>query len=253
MLDRTTPTTDDASMRASTSAGCPTNDDKRRRKVVVVTKQESFKRQIRERMSKTGERYAAARRILIEQSPSGDRLWVSEPDISEDAVQAGTGRSWDDWCDLIDEWPGSSDGHAGIASYLQSEHGVDAWWAQGITVGYERITGLRLPYQRPDGTFSAGKSRTVQVDATLLKALLLDDGNRKNLFPGQATELRSNPTSKVIRISIGPGIAQIGIETKPNDRAKVSIIHEKLPDFDDVAEWKFYWSDWLEAIDQGTA
>ncbi len=204
-------------------------------------------------MARTGERYAAARRVLIEQTPHHRRLWVSDPETSEDAVQAATGRSWDDWCDLIDEWPGSSNGHTGIASYLQAEHGVDAWWAQGVTVGYERITGLRLPYQRADGTFSAGKSRTVQVDASLLRAMLLDDEDRKNLFPGQATERRSKPTSKVIRIAIGPGVAQIRIETSPDDRAKVSIIHEKLPEFDDVAEWKFYWSDWLQAIDQGAA
>ncbi len=218
-----------------------------------MTKQESFKRQIRERMAKTGERYAAARRVLIEQTPDHRRLWVSDPETSEDAVQAATGRSWDDWCDLIDKWPGSSNGHAGIASYLQAEHGVDAWWAQGITVGFERITGLRLPHQMPDGTFSAGKSQTLRVDASLLRVMLLDKEGRRDLFPGRATELRSKATSKAISLSLGPGVAQFRIEPKADGKTKISIIHSRLPTLDDVAEWKFYWSDWLRAIDQGAA
>lgn len=218
-----------------------------------MTKQESFKRQIRERMRKTGERYAAARRNLLEQSPTGDRLWVSEPEISEEAVETGTGMGWTGWCDLIDGWPEQPSDHTEIAARLHRDHAVSVWWAQMVTVGYERITGLRLPYQRPDGTFSAGKSRSVQVDASLLKAMLLDDEGRMNLFPGQATELRSKPTSKVIRLAIGPGTAQIRIEPKPDGKVKVSIIHERLPEFDDVAQWKFYWADWLEAIDQAVA
>ena len=216
-----------------------------------MSKQESFKRRVRQRMAKTGERYTTARHALLEQTPSGRRRrWMAEPESGDESVIAATGKSWDDWCDLIDRWPGRNDGHTAIAAYLASDHGVDMWWSQQVTGGYERITGLRLPYERPDGTFTAGKSQTITVDGDRLRDLLLDADSRTDLFPGHHTELRSKPTSKTIRIAIGPGVVQVGIGPASNGRAKVTVSHEKLPSYDLVEEWKFYWAEWLEAIDQ---
>jgi hypothetical protein len=216
-----------------------------------MTRQETFKRRIRARMEKTGERYGAARRVLIDQSGrNGGRAWVAEPELDDDKIREATGRGWDEWCDIIDAWPGHADGHTAIAAHLREDLGVDGWWAQSVTVGYERITGLRLPYQRPDGTFNAGKTRTVSVDMYALRGMLLDDDDRADLFPGLDTELRSKPTSKVIRLGIGPGVAQIAMDPQPDGRATISISHEKLPTAGSVEEWKGYWSDWLEAIDE---
>jgi hypothetical protein len=217
-----------------------------------MTRQETFKRRIRQRMEKTGERYGAARRVLVEQSSaSGKRQWASEPEMAEDTLREATGRGWDEWCDIIDSWSGHADGHTAIATFLREEHGVDGWWAQTVTVGYERITGLRLPHQQPDGTFSAGKSRTVTVDAGLLREMLLDDDDRADLFPGLETELRSRPGSKALRIGIGTGTAQIALDAQDDGRVKITIAHDKLPTPEAVEEWKAYWSDWLEAVDGG--
>ncbi len=216
-----------------------------------MTRQESFKRRIRARMATTGERYTAARQALLDQAPSGGRRrsWVVEPEVGEEAVRSATGRGWDDWVDCIEAWDGRTGGHAAIASSLATEHGVEPWWSQTITVGYERITGTRLPYQRPDGTFTAGKSRTVAADTGVLRAMLLDDRHRGDLFPRLPTELRSDPAAKAIRIAIGPGVAVISLDGRADGRTKVTVAHERLPAFDDVEEWKFYWSDWLDAID----
>ncbi len=217
-----------------------------------MTKQESFKRRIRARMATTGERYLEARRILIEKSASSTstRPWVAAPEMSDDAIRSGTGRGWDEWCDLIDEYPHRADGHKAIADHVRNDHGVDAWWAQGVTVGYERITGLRLPHQMADGTFTANKSRTVTIDHDVLRRLLLDDIDRAHLFPDIATEVKSKPTAKTIRMTIGQGVAKIRLEDRSDGRTRVTIEHEQLPTFDEVEEWKFYWTEWLDAIDQ---
>jgi hypothetical protein len=96
-------------------------------------------------MAKTGERYAAARRVLVAQAAGRSRTWLSESELGDDVVREATGRGRDEWCDLIDGWPGRADGHAAIAAYLRGDHGVDGWWAQAVTGGDERIAGLRLP------------------------------------------------------------------------------------------------------------
>lgn len=215
-----------------------------------MTKQESFKRRVRARMAKTGERYNAARRALLDQveaSPAG-RRWASQPEMGDDAVRDATGRGWNQWCDLIDAWPGHVDGHAAVAKWLAAEHVESGWWAQAVTGGWERITGRRLPGQMPDGTFTANKSRTVPVDADDLRAALLDESGRADLFPGIDVTLRSKPTSKAVRLGMDEGVALVSLTAKPDGRVAVGVQHEKLATTDDMERWKFWWDEWLAAL-----
>lgn len=106
---------------------------------------------------------------------SSPRTWAAQPELGEKAVSEATGRHWDDWCDLLDASPVADADHPTIARYLTDEQGLDGWWAQSVTVGYERITGRRLPGQRSDGTFAAGPSATISTDADTLRARLTKD------------------------------------------------------------------------------
>ena len=182
------------------------------------------------------------------QTASLGRPWIATPEVDNEAVEAATQRSWDEWCDVIDAWDGRDEGHAAIAAYLYDEHPVDRWWAQTITVGYERITGLRLPYQMPDGTFTATKTRTLAVAPQELREMLLDSERRTDLFPGLETELRSGPTSKAIRLKIGPGIALVSLEPRGQDGTTITVAHEQLPAFELVEEWKHYWAAWFDTL-----
>ncbi len=230
-----------------------------------MTRQESFKRRVRERMASTGERYTAARRSLLAKAAGdpavgGDhdgggprRTWASEPEMSDAALVQATGRTHDEWADLIDTRWGDDFEHAAVARWLEKEFdSVDGWWAQTITVGYERITGRRLPYQRSDGLFACNKSRTVTIDADVFHKLLLSDEDRADLFPDQPTQLRSKPTTKALRIAIGPegAVAIFGIDDVGDGRSRITVQHERLPTHDSVEEWKFYWSDWFDAVER---
>ncbi|HEY3428576.1 MAG TPA: hypothetical protein VGK83_07930 [Acidimicrobiia bacterium] len=217
-----------------------------------MTKQESFKDRIRTRMEKTGERYNAARRVLLEQSASkrtSSRNWVAEPEHTEETIKANTGRGWEEWRKVLDAWSADTKGHTAIAAHLREKHGVDGWWSQAVTLGYERIKGLRLKYQGTDGTFTANKSKTVRADAKLLRRMLVSEKDRKDLFPDFETELRSRADANTLRIGIGNGAALIYIEPLADGRAKVTISHEKLSSTEDVELWKKYWSEWLTALD----
>ncbi len=220
---------------------------------IDMTTQAGFKRRVRERMTLTGERYAAARRVLLEQAQRrrgrSSRVWIAEPEVDDDTIRKATGREWNAWCDLIETRPGRTQGHTAIAQWLVGEHGVGAWWAQSVTVGYERITGIRLPHQMADGTFTAGKSRTITGDAAALRAMLLDTHAHADLFAGHAPTLKSKPASKAIRLAFSDGIAQFDLDAKEDGRVKVTVSHLKLPTYESVEQWKFYWGEWLEAID----
>lgn len=213
-----------------------------------MTKNEAFKKRIRARMAKTGERYGAARRALIgDASPAA---WVSTPEVSDENVLAATGRSWNDWRVELDRWGAADHEHPTIAKHLAEHHGLDGWWSQAVTGGYERITGRRLPNQMPDGTFTAIKSRTMAGSASELRALLDDDQARSDLFGGLSTETLSRPGVKVPRFAVGPGVARISLKDKSGERVTVGIQHQKLPSADAVDEWKFFWTEWLDALEQ---
>jgi hypothetical protein len=216
-----------------------------------MTKQESFKRRIRERMALTGERYTAARRELMAATAgrARGRAWASEPEVDDDAVRRATGRGWNEWCDLIEGWPVRDQGHTAVAAHLGSALGLNSWWAQTVTVGWERITGRRLPYQMADGTFTAGRSRTVAIDAALLRGWLLDDAARAEMFPGHASALKSKATSKVLRLRMGDGTVTFAVSRTRDGRAKVAISHERLPSSAAADAWRFYWGEWLEALE----
>ncbi|MFA9445795.1 DUF4287 domain-containing protein [Egicoccus sp. AB-alg6-2] len=187
---------------------------------------------------------------MTEDQPVPPRTRTADPGHPDAVVRDNTGRNWDDWCELIEARPDAVDGHTAVASWLQSEHGLDGWWAQAVTVGWERLTGRRLRHQMADGTFTATRSATIAADADALRAKLLDASGRARLFPGEATTLRSRPTSKHVRIALGGGVAELAVAPRGEGRVTVTVSHAKLSTPDDVAYWQAYWADWLQALDE---
>ena len=213
-----------------------------------MTTQEALKKRIRERMTKTGERYTAARSVVLAQSANRKRTWISEPETPDDKTREATGRGWDEWCDVIEAWGGRSEGHAAIARHLAATYGLTGWWSQGVTIGYERITGLRVVNQMTDGTFTASKSKTLDLDVDLLRSLLIDDDARRDLFPRHDTVLRSKPTSKALHIGFDEGAALFSFDAATNGRTRLTVSHEKLPSSEAADRWRFYWAEWLDAL-----
>ena len=144
-----------------------------------MTKERSFKRRVRERMSKTGESYAAARsqtsrkRDRVQAAGVGlaqtaDRLSDDRPSDdrpSDDRVEEATGKRWEAWFSVLDRWGARERTHGETVAFLVEEHDVPGWWAQSITVGYERSRGMRLKHQQRDGfAISASKTMAVPLD-----------------------------------------------------------------------------------------
>ncbi|MFB2582985.1 DUF4287 domain-containing protein [Herbiconiux sp. P15] len=186
--------------------------------------------------------------------PSRTRVWVSEPEFPDRSVFESTGKHWDEWVDLIDAGPGREAGHTAIAAWVLDEHGLGGWWGQGVVVGYERITGIRLPGQMPDGTFSISRSKIVDLEADELRAALVDDGRRAALVPGLLSALRSKPGSKSPRFTVANeggeplGVILVTLDPAPKERLRVTVTHEKLPTPEAGVQWKERWGEWLDDL-----
>lgn len=213
-----------------------------------MTTQKSFKRAVRDRMAKTGERYTAARAHLLPADEEAAPAYT--PAMSPDAVRSATGREWDEWFALLDEWGATEREHKAIAAWLGAEHGVPGWWAQNVTVEYERSRGLRAPGSGRDGLFSVGASRTVAVPVERLYAAFVDPELRERWLHGGKVRERTVLPHRSARFDWegGPTRLVVGFTEKGPAKAQVALAHERVPDADVAAELKAYWRERLGVL-----
>src|SRR5262245_40813410 len=163
------------------------------------------KRIIRARMKKTGESYTAARAHVLSTKKS-DQVSAPAVDMAalagyKDAGIAGkTGRTWHEWVRTLDAAGASTMPHRDIAAMVQGKHGVGDWWSQAVTVGYERIKGLRAIGQRRNGTFEANKSRTFDVPVNTLFDHWANDRARRRWLGKVKVVVRTATSPKSMRL-----------------------------------------------------
>ena len=215
-----------------------------------MTRQKTFKRRVRERMTKTGESYTAARRMLI---ANGDRLESAvvefKPPVAEERMIEATGRGWQAWFEILDGWNATSHTHTEIARWLREDQGVDGWYSQSLTVGYEQARGLRAPGQRKDG-FVAGASRTVAVPVERLFEAFTDEALRARWLPGADLRVRTATAPRTARYDWEDGSTRVivGFEAAGDAKSRVALSHERLPDADAAEEMKSWWRERLSEL-----
>lgn len=169
---------------------------------------------------------------------------ASKETVSDDAVRAATGHGREHWFRLLDGAGASSWNHTAIARHL-TESGLDAWWAQGVTVAYEQARGLRLPGQQPDGTFSASASVTLRVPLSEVWPHLV--GSLGWLDGGWSVS--GITEGKSVRYEDGDGHrAVVNFYGSSGDVTKVAVQVSKLRSAEDVAAMKEQWKGSLAAL-----
>ena len=213
-----------------------------------------FKRLVRGRMQKTGEAYTTARAHLLKPKPAAP---VSAATVdyaklagrSDAVLKEKTGCTWARWVKALDHaqaytWP-----HREIAAYVHEKYKIPGWWAQTVTVGYERIKGLRAVGQRRDGSFEANKSRTFAVPLVQLYRAFHDSGTRARWLPGVDLTVRAATRGKSMRITWPDRTSvEVGFTSKGPAKSLVAVQHGRLPDRAAQTRVKQYWAERLDAL-----
>ncbi|MGE5804031.1 MAG: hypothetical protein ACM358_17430 [Gemmatimonadota bacterium] len=206
-----------------------------------------FKHLVRARMTKTGESYTAARAKLL-RSPAPKIDYAKLAGMSDAVIKAKTGCTWERWTHALDyvgahAWP-----HPKIAAYVHKTFKVPDWWTQTVTVGYERIKGIRVIGQRRDGSFEASKSKTFAVPLARLYKSWSDVKLRTKWLPDELT-VRSATPQKYMRI-VWPDatLIQLVFAKKGAAKSAVSVQHTKLPDRAAVTKLKAFWEERLKTL-----
>ena len=209
-----------------------------------------FKRLVRGRMQKTGEAYTTARAHLLKQKPAAvPPDYATLAGRSDAVLKERTGCTWARWVKALDGAQAYTWSHREIATYVHEKYKVPGWWAQTVTVGYERIKGLRAIGQRRDGSFEASKSRTFAVPLVRLYRAFHDSRTRARWLPGVDLTIRTATRGKSMRITWPDRTSvEVGFMSKGAGRSQVALSHVKLPDRAAQTRVRQYWADRLDAL-----
>lgn len=215
-----------------------------------MTANKDLKRRVRARMAKTGESYTAARAALAKTYAAPRKQWPALAGLSDDAVKKATNRTWADWVRELDAAEAYAMSHRDIARHVGATYDdVSAWWAQTVTVGYERIRGLREVGQKRGGKFDANKSRTLPVDVATLYRAFKDGRKRKRWLPEGVERVRSSTENKAMRIGWNDGtVVLVTFTAKAENKSAVSIQHTGLPNKKAAEATKVFWHERLDAL-----
>lgn len=168
---------------------------------------------------------------------------------SDAVLEARTGCTWERWVRALDRVQAYTWSHREIAAHVREKYEIPGWWAQGVTVGYERIKGLRAVGQRRDGSFAATKSRTFAVPLVRLYRAFHDARTRARWLPGVRLTVRAAKRGKSMRITWPDRTSvAVGFTSKGPAKSAVAVEHEKLADRAAAARVKQYWAERLDAL-----
>ncbi|HSA55330.1 MAG TPA: hypothetical protein VLE53_06475 [Gemmatimonadaceae bacterium] len=234
-----------------------------------MPRNKDLKRLVRSRMKKTGEAYTAARAQITRKTrrrtadstraaaaprlttstTSGPAEYAGLAGMSDAAIREKTGKTWARWVDVLDGHGAVKMSHRDVARLLYDTYKVDGWWAQMVTVGYERIKGLRAKGQRMDGSYEASKSRTFNVPVTTLFEAWADPTLRKRWLDDVSVTVRTATAPRSLRLGWPDRtVVAVWFEAKGKGKSSVALAHSKLPDRATADRMKKQWSERLDAL-----
>ncbi len=229
-----------------------------------------FKRLIRARMEKTGEAYTTARSVLVQRStvqgskgpvltvqpsnPQVSTASIAVPDfaalagMSDAAVKKATGCNWEKWVWALDRAGADSWSHRAIADYVRHAYKTPSWWTQMVTVGYERIKGLRAKGQQRGGGYEATKSKTIAAPAARVFRAFTDARIRRTWLPGRNFTVHKSTPNRSVRMTWDDGtLVEVWLTSK-GSRTSAQVQHRKLADKTDADRRREFWGQRLSVL-----
>jgi hypothetical protein len=217
-----------------------------------MTTQKSFKRLVRARMEKTGESYTAARSNLLTSEEPG-AVDASALATSDEKIRQRTGRGWEEWFDLLDDWGAAERTHREIARWVAEQQGVVplAWGAQAVAGSYERARGLRAVGEHADG-FAITASKTIAVPVERLYDAFVDASERRRWLPDGELRERTATKPRSVRFDWGDGASRVHVTflAKDEEKSLAALEHVRLPDAAEAERMKVYWRERVATLNE---
>jgi hypothetical protein len=173
--------------------------------------------------------------------------------VATEAIESGTGRSWEDWLTWLEANGARELSHSEIACRVKDRGNINGWWAQYVTVAYEQHIGRRVPGQDFKGEFQVSVTRTIPDDMDAAMAAWRKAAHGIAAFDGVAVARgpRVSATAKWRRWGVtledGTRVTASANQKAPN-KSTLAVMHEKLPAQPDVERWRAFWKSFLAGV-----
>jgi uncharacterized protein YndB with AHSA1/START domain len=168
--------------------------------------------------------------------------------VTDDAVAAKTGKTWEQWCKILDNAGARMMEHREIALLLQKQLGVSRWWSQMVAAGYENERGIRHA-----GGASAGKryevtlSKIVAAPRVTAWAAWHDPATLARWLPDAKFEVSKAVPPKSLDLD-WPGETRVAVRFyERRGRTRVVVSHGKLAE-SETERVQRYWSAALDEL-----
>jgi hypothetical protein len=173
--------------------------------------------------------------------------------VSTDAVARRTGKTWDDWFEVLDTAGAATLDQRGIIAILAQKHGIGPWWQQMIAVGYESLRGASEKPPAADG-FHINSSCTLDAPLPRVFRLWNDAGERARWLADDRFVVRGATADKLIRARWGKGTSHVAVSfAEKSGRTEVSVEHHQIESRGAAEQMKAYWAKKLGLLDQALA
>ena len=169
---------------------------------------------------------------------------TTKPRMSDEAVEAKTGKTWSRWFKHLDAAGGKKMTHQEIVAHLRDKHDVRPWWQQMVAVTYEQARGLREKHEKPSG-YEISVSRTIAAPVTKAFKAWTDEKTRKEWLPANFT-VRKSTANKSLRIKWNDDTdVAVAFYGKGEGKCQVVAQHAKLKEAKTGEKMKKFWADAL--------
>jgi len=171
--------------------------------------------------------------------------------MSDEAVKERTGKMWADWFRILDKAGAKKWNHKEITRYLVKAEKAGPWWNQMIAVAYEHERGIREKFQKCDGEFAAGGSRTLNVPMAKAFGAWTDEKVRAKWLPGAKIEITTATPGKSVRAKWNTTTRlSVNFYAKGTAKTQVAVDHMKLPSSKECAKMKAFWHEALNRLQE---
>lgn len=233
--------------RVAAKRAAPKSATKRASDEVRIGKLKVMTNRRAEREASAPGRSETARR-LSEPPPVDTSLFP----CGDEALRAATGKDWSEWLALLDAAGAAArklDHPRVLELAMQSLPDSARWWAQMVSVGYERARGLREKHESCNGEFQATLSRTFPVPLFAAFAAFADASLRGDWLDAPALSFTKLNAGKNIRARWPDGaVLDIRFNASAPDRCQIVVDTMKLDDKAAVEQAKAFWQAQFERL-----
>ncbi|MBV9349273.1 MAG: hypothetical protein JO026_00825 [Patescibacteria group bacterium] len=180
--------------------------------------------------------------------------------ISDEAVKKATGKNWKEWSSILDKAGAKKMPHKDIARFLYDRYFAkkrqkrvaniatsNGWWAQMITVEYERARGMRSVNQNASG-FLVSVHRTVKEPLPALMKKWNRLAASKTVALKKLERLPSRTKRDMMRYKAKTGGLVVSFDKRSPYKSRIVVEAIRLSNAGEVERERKFWKEALKKL-----